>query len=369
MVKLLIPGDPLFAVSQEASLPKLHAGKSIALISLGMGAYFIYLYHVGFQEVIRSLAHVNLSIFSIGIALAILGVLFDALAWQRIARKFDFDVSTWDIFLIYLACIFMNNLIPSGSFSGETTRVYFLEKLSAESRIDKSSATVAATRIITSIPFILGTAIGLIYLISSTDVPVWALAICSSIAGVLLLINILFLGVCYADGWLERIVVVAINWTEKLLRIHINRQVCLGIVRQFHQSMIALIEHKRSLFISTFWAVMGWLCMTMVAFVTFLSMGIEVPMRAVFAVYAVMIFLQMLPLLLPGGIGIVDIVMITLFSAISVPTHGAVAATILMRLIQLWMLTVLGGISMIYLVQKTSRMPAKPAMEILAKSF
>jgi uncharacterized protein (TIRG00374 family) len=81
-------------------------------------------------------------------------------------------------------------------------------------------------------------------------------------------------------------------------------------------------------------------------------MGVTVPVMAVFAVYAVMIFMQMLPLFLPGGVGLVDIVMITLFTSIGVPMHSAVAATILTRLIQLWMLTALGGISTAYLVKK-----------------
>jgi uncharacterized protein (TIRG00374 family) len=65
-----------------------------------------------------------------------------------------------------------------------------------------------------------------------------------------------------------------------------------------------------------------------------------------------MIFLQMLPLVLPGGIGLVDIVMITLFNAVGVPMHAAVAATILTRLIQLWFLTALGGLSTAYLVRR-----------------
>jgi hypothetical protein len=99
-------------------------------------------------------------------------------------------------------------------------------------------------------------------------------------------------------------------------------------------------------------------------------MGLEVPVRAVFAVYAVMIFLQMLPLFLPGGLGLVDIVMITLFNAIGVPMHAAVAATILIRLIQLWFLTALGGASMAYLIRKINRDAVRPPVNGgVAKSF
>jgi uncharacterized protein (TIRG00374 family) len=90
-------------------------------------------------------------------------------------------------------------------------------------------------------------------------------------------------------------------------------------------------------------------------------MGMSVPLRAVFAVYAVMIFLQMLPLFLPGGVGFVDIVMSTLFAAIGIPMHAAVAATILTRLIQLWLLTALGGLATAYLVKKINHVSFKSA--------
>ena len=357
-------------MNHEIELPTLHPGKSLALIVLGIGVYFVYLYHVGFQEVMRSLGNVDLAVFSVGFVLAVLGILFDSLAWQVIVRKFDYKVPTRDIFLIYMSCIFMNNIIPSGSFSGETARIYFLDKLAGSSRIDKTSATVAASRIIAFIPFILGTIIGLIFLSLSTDIPVWTLAACTGIAAFLLLINLGFFGVCYVDGWLERITFALIDQIEKIFRVHVDRLKCQGIMGQFHESMLMLINHKRTLFISTFWAVAGWFSMTLVAFLTFRSMGLEVPVRAVFAVYAVMIFLQMLPLFLPGGLGLVDIVMITLFNAIGVPMHAAVAATILIRLIQLWFLTALGGASMAYLIRKINRDAVRARVnEGVAKSF
>ena len=339
-------------VSQEIELPTIRPGKSIALIALGMGAYFLYLYNVGYQDVVDSLRSINLTLFSGAVILALLGVLCDALAWKAIALKFDYKVPIWDIFLIYLSCGFMNNLIPSGSFSGETVRVYFLEKLDGGSRIDQSSATVAATRIITAIPFFIGTIIGLIYLDLSTNAPPWALATCAGITLILLFVNAAFFAICFADDWLERIIFSLMNYVERIFHVHVDRIQWRSVISRFHQSMKMLAEHKRTLFISTFWAVAGWLSMTMVAVIVFRSMGVSIPLRAVFAVYAVMIFLQMLPIFLPGGVGLVDIVMSTLFTAIGLPMHSAVAATILIRLIQLWLLTAIGGLATAYLVKK-----------------
>lgn len=347
-------------MNHDVELPTFRARKSIALVALGLGLYLAYLYHVGFSDIMISLQNADPLVFSIGFALALIGVLFDGLAWKRVALKFGYQVSVSDVFLMYLSCIFINNLIPSGSFSGETARIYFLEKLSGESRIDKSSATVAATRIITAVPFIAGTVIGLSYLIIMADVPTWAIAACSGITVVLLGINVIFIGICFSSTWLEGIICTIINWTERIFHLKVNRAICVGIVRQFHESMKDFVEHRRTITVATFWAFAAWLCMNMVAYVTFRSLGLKVPVEAIFAVYAVMIFLQMLPLVLPGGVGLVDIVMITLFSAVGVPMQYAVAATILSRLIQLWFLTIVGGIATAYLLKKIDRGASRP---------
>ncbi|MBN1323150.1 MAG: flippase-like domain-containing protein [Methanotrichaceae archaeon] len=339
-------------MSQDIQLPTVHARKSIALIALGMGVYFLYLYRVGFGETMETLQSVNLAVFSIGFLLALLGVLCDALAWQKVLNEFDYHVSIRDVFSIYLSSIFLNNLIPSGSFSGETARIYFMEKLADNSRLDQSSATVAASRIITAVPFFMGTIVGLTYMVLMADVPRWALAACSSITIFLVFINLVFVGICFSTSLLERIADGLINGLEWLFRLRVNRKACMGMVRQFNASMVKLTGHKRTILISVFWAFMAWICMNLVAFVTFRSMGVDVPLGAILAVYAVMIFMQMLPLFLPGGVGLVDIVMITLFAAVGVRTHDAVAATILSRLIQLWFLTAAGGLSTAYLAKR-----------------
>lgn len=337
---------------KDIKLPALQAEKSIILIVIGMGAYFAYLYSVGFQNIIDSLANVNFAIFSVAFLLALLGMLFYAIAWKKVCEQLNYDVSTLDVFLMYMSSIFFNNLIPSGSFSGESARIYFLNKITKNSRFDMSSATVAATRIITAIPLITGTIIGLTYLTLRYDVPGWALATCFVITLFLVCIGIIFVGICFAETWLEGIITVIIKVVERIFHTEIDREFCYTIVRQFHDSMNSLTSHRRALLVSTLWAVFGWLSINMVAFVAFMSMGIEVPLLAIFAVYTVMIVLQMLPIVLPGGVGFVDIVMMTLFAAVGVPMHDAAAATILTRSVQLWFLTAVGGVSTAHLVRK-----------------
>ena len=78
----------------------------------------------------------------------------------------------------------------------------------------------------------------------------------------------------------------------------------------------------------------------------------EIPIFAIFAVYSVIMVFQTLPLILPGGVGIVDILMVALFTAVGVSLHDAAAATILARVAQLWFHTLLGGICTAHLLRK-----------------
>jgi len=342
------------AVTHEIRLPTVQPGRSAALIGLGLAIYLAYIYQVGHEEVAESLSNVNPAIFSAVILLSLMNMLFNALSWKKVAEQLNYRVSLTDMFLMYISGYFLNNLIPSGSFSGETARIYFLDKIAANSRLDASSATVAATRIITAVPFILGMMIGLVYLILFYEAPTWALATCILMMIFAIFVGVLFVVICFTDGWLQRIVDVIISLVERLSSQEIDRELCSGLVAQFHKSMKLLTARRLSLLISAFWAVVGWFSMNMVAFAAFKSLGVEISVFAIFAVYAVVIVFQTLPIILPGGVGLVDIIMTALFSAVGVSIHNAAAVTILIRLVQLWFITALGGLSTIHLVRKVN---------------
>ncbi|HNR59053.1 MAG TPA: flippase-like domain-containing protein, partial [Methanothrix sp.] len=118
------------------------------------------------------------------------------------------------------------------------------------------------------------------------------------------------------------------------------------------QGMLLLRNRNGPLLISSFWAFSGWLSLNLVAFATFRSLGVEVPIFAIFAVYSVIMVFQNLPLILPGGVGVVEILMTALFTAVGVSLHDAAAVTILARVAQLWFHTLLGGVCTIHLLKK-----------------
>ena len=342
---------------QDLELPAINARRSTALVVLGLFGYFAYLRHLGLGEVSASLAQVNLAVFGLAFLLSLLDIVFNALSWKTLVRELDYGISLLDVFLIYMSSIFLNNLIPSGSVSGETARLYFLSKIAGNARLDSSTASVAATRIITAIPFVLGMSAGLAYLVLWYEVPSWALTTCFSMIFLMVSVGALFVGVCFSESWLSGAVNVVIDQVESLFKRSVNRSFYSSITRSFQQSMLLLLRNKnRPLVISSFWAFSGWLSLNLVAFATFRSLGVEVPIFAIFAVYSVIMVFQNLPLILPGGVGIVEILMTALFTAVGVSLHDAAAVTILARVAQLWFHTFLGGVCTVYLLRKVDEL-------------
>jgi len=342
-------------VAQDVELPTINARKSTGLVVLGLSAYFVYLYHLGFGEVAESLSQVNLAIFGLAFLLSLMDVVFNALSWKTLVRELDYRISLADVFFIYMSSIFLNNLIPSGSVSGETGRLYFLNKIAGNARLDSSTASVAATRIITAIPFVLGMSMGLAYLVLYYDVPSWALTTCFSMIFLMVSVGVLFVGVCFSENLLHRVVNAVVDKVEWIFKRRVNRNFYCDITRRFQLSMLLLKNRNGPLILSSFWAFAGWLSLNLVAFVAFRSLGVDVPLFAIFAVYSVIMVFQNLPLILPGGLGIVDILMTALFTAVGVSLHDAAAVTILVRVAQLWFHTILGGICTAYLLRKVGR--------------
>jgi uncharacterized protein (TIRG00374 family) len=344
-------------VNREIGFPRIQVSKSSALVLFGLGIYLAYLRHLGLGEVAESLDGVNPVLFFAALTLSLLMVAFNALSWRRVAEELDRGAPSRDFFLIYLSSIFLNNLIPSGSFSGETARVYFLSKVGGGSapRFDASFASVAASRIITAVPFVLGMVLGLAYLTSLRQVPSWALTTCFAMMIFTVSAGFVFVGICFEERWLQRMVGVGIGPLERIFHRELDREVCSGAVSGFMRSMLLLRRKNSALLESLAWAFAGWLCLEAVAFAAFRSLGVNVSLLAIFAVYSVIIVFQTLPLGLPGGIGLVEILMTALFGAVGISIYDAAAVTILIRLVQLWFLALLGGLSTVHLMRRIER--------------
>ena len=98
---------------------------------------------------------------------------------------------------------------------------------------------------------------------------------------------------------------------------------------------------RRQLLIALGFSTLGWLCQTVALWLAFHAVGTSVPLLQLFFVIPIGVIAGLTPL--PGGLGGVESVLITLLIAIGVTAATAASAVIIFRGFMYLLPTVLGG--------------------------
>jgi uncharacterized protein (TIRG00374 family) len=86
-----------------------------------------------------------------------------------------------------------------------------------------------------------------------------------------------------------------------------------------------------------------WFLELLRVFVVFMAFGVHVSLGMIAAVFLVSTLIGIIPIL-PGGLGSIDGVMILLYSLAGVSSSISTAATLVERMISLWMVIIIGVI-------------------------
>jgi uncharacterized protein (TIRG00374 family) len=197
----------------DVKFPDIPFRKTAVLIVIGLVLYFGYLYLVGFETVKVELARVNPWLVVLAFAVSLCGNIFHTAGWWVLLRHMKYNISLAWAYLIYLSSIFFTNLVPSAAISGEIAKLYFIQKSVPGTRVDRTFAAGIVSRLLEVVPTATGALLGIGYLTLYYSLPLWALALCILLAGVIA-IGALF--------------VLAISMNVALLRSTAN--VLLGVV-------------------------------------------------------------------------------------------------------------------------------------------
>ena len=274
------------------------------------------------------------------------GVVFYTLSWTVILRAAGIRLGFKDALSFIWVSVFFNLLIPTGSVSGEAARAYLTVRRS-ESDTALVLATIMSHRVITLIPFIVGSSVGLFHLAYEYNV---SGAVLDALILVVAVFNLAFLVTLYLVVKPEKTMSLA-GLTVRLARLISRRRFggegfrnrVYGWFDEFKNGLKFIRDRPKALIASTFAAFLFWICDVMVAFLTFRALGVTVPLPIVITVYTIGITLQMIPIGIPGMVGPVEVAMITLYSNAGVNETISTAATILIRLVMLWYMMAVGA--------------------------
>jgi hypothetical protein len=243
-----------------------------------------------------------------------------------------------DLYEASLELNFVNHVFPSGGVTGIS---YFSVRLSGDADISGAKATLIQVMklAMTFLSFELLMIIGLISLAVGGRVS----DITILVAGILSTLIVVMTGVfVYVVGSKQRInsfftaVTKGLNWLIHLIfrsnKETINISNAKTVFNDFHDNYQTLINHRKELKTPFWYAFFANLTEVLAIYVVYLAFGQVVNIGAIIIAYGVANFAGLISVL-PGGIGIYEVLMTAVLAATGIPPSVSLPVTIMYRVV------------------------------------
>jgi hypothetical protein len=324
--------------------------KGIPLLLFGLFAFLLYIHlFVGFADVLNIFLLANPLYFSLASIAFLLNMTFYSLAWWRLLRVLSVKTNFKKPFMFIWVGTFVDILIPAEAISGEVSRAYLMYKDTNENA-GKIVASVVGHRIL-SMATTLGGMIGAsaFFLLRYEPPQLVVGSILVVIAGTALsLFLLLYLSIK------EKAAVKLVDWVVNLIKRIFKGRVkgtrltsrARKMLKEFHGGIEILGGYPKKLFLPIAFTVAAWLFDTLIAFFVFSSLYVDAPFSVIIIVYSIIAAVQTIPVGIPGEIGIVEIIMTSLYRLLlpGVLPSKIAAATLLIRALTLWAKLLISGV-------------------------
>ncbi|MFH1424586.1 MAG: flippase-like domain-containing protein [archaeon] len=332
--------------------------RNIALLSFGFLIMLVVAQWVGFDTLIPIVQEMNPFYFALFLALKVTALLIWNGKWKLLVDEIR-KVKFWGLFPITMTYMLVNSITPGYNVGGEPVRAYYLSKRTGLS-ISRCLSTAVMDTGVAFVIFMMITMLSMFYVLVFFDIPV--------VEG---LIQLLFLVVILISG----ILLVLINrkktptvflkfsrrfmhWIYRLkfIKKHYKtyedfKAVFHGGLLKFEDSWDTLARNKKRLVLVAFLSILLQMIEYLKIYTLFLAVGVHVNFWVIIVVVTVAWVLGYF-VFLPGGIGVVEAVMIAIFIAFGIDAGAAGAVTIVNRLVFSFIIYGFGTISFIHVNSK-----------------
>lgn len=332
------------------------------LIVVGVFIFILYLYFfVPPKEVILAFQQANLLYYSLAFGALIISVAFTALTWQRLLSTLSVKASLLKAFQFIWVGYFVDLLIPAESVSSDVSRIYLMTKESGQNA-GKVTASVIGHRILSTIISFAGLVLSSVYFVlayrpSSLLLEFIVIITAASIA---LLGSLFYLSTRRSAT--EKIA----NWIFGLAtrvsrgrwRLDSVKSSAAKLLRAFHDGIETLGRQPKALAAPIVFSILAWLSDLLIVVLVFFSLGsfgTRVPFSVIVIVYFIIIGIEDIPLGIPAGVGVMEILMTSLYVLFGVPIGLSAAATVLIRAMTFWVKLLIGGVTVQWLGIKSLR--------------
>jgi len=338
--------------------PEIQIKRTILLLLIGLLAFVGYLYFfVDISEMSMVIHRVNLFFYLLSFVALLLTMVFSSLTWFCLLRSLSINVSFRRTFLFSWVGVFVDTLIPAESIGGDLSKTYLMTKETDENT-GKVLASVVGHRILSMVTTLstLSISFFLLLLILRYELTAFALSLILfvTIGSVISLFFIILL--CFKEQLTQKIIDPLLRFLAFISRGRLQlvslRSKTQKALRAFHESIEVLRKHPRSLVKPMFFILISWFFTILSSYFVFASLGYLVNFALITIVYSISCTLQNIPIGVPGASGLIEVVMTSLYALLGIPIAIGAVATVLIRVLWVWVRLPLGFISFQWIVVK-----------------
>ncbi|MDI6805698.1 MAG: lysylphosphatidylglycerol synthase transmembrane domain-containing protein [Candidatus Bathyarchaeia archaeon] len=325
--------------------------KTFFLLALGLAAFFIYLYlfNVDIPTIIATAQRVDLSIYSAAVVFLILDTFFYSLSWYLLLNFLSVKLSVAKSFLYVWYGTFVDIAIPAESLSADVTKVYLVTR-EHNGTSGKVVASLVIQRLMGMGINIVGLLLGIILLLMERPISGLVLNLSLFLTGMSTLFLILLIFLCFREKWTLKLIDAVIKFLNyvsrgrwKLTRV---RGEVVKAAKMFHDSIKVFGHAPKILFASFSFGIFSWFLSVGIAYLVFfsmkevfLSMNVEfpVPWSVIISTHSIVSAIHGIPLGIPFEAGLPEITMTTIYVLTGIPFDISATATILTRILSVWL--------------------------------
>jgi uncharacterized protein (TIRG00374 family) len=345
--------------------------KTALLPIIGLVAFFLYIYlfKVDIPAIIATAQRADPIIYVAAILLGLVEVFFYAISWRALINFLSVKISVVKSYLYVWYGIFMDIIIPAESISGEVSRVYLVTKEQSGTS-GKVVASLITHRLLGMSMNVAALLLGIGLLFSESQVSglIFNLIVFFAVAITSILLLLIFL--CFNESWSLKIINGLMRVGDFLSRgkwkLAKMKEEAYKATKMFHDSMKEYGRNPRALAVSLFFLALNWISSMSIPYLVFLSLRFPVSWSVVLITSAIVVAVKSIPIGVPFEVGLPEITMTTLYTAMlgTDPQTAAICATatILSRIITLWLRFFIGFLAQQWLELKPILTPSNSAV-------
>jgi len=325
--------------------------KTVAMPLIGIAAFvaYLYLFQVDIPEVVATVQTADMRLYFLAALLVFVDTFLYAMAWRTLLTFLSVKLSVLKAYWYVWYGAFIDLIIPAESVSGEISRAYLITREQGNGISGKVIASLVAHRLISMGVGVTTITVGIGLLLMEANLNSLVFNLSLFLIGATLSFLALLLLLCTKKEWTLKVIDCVLRIVERLSRgkwkLTKFRNDIARTAEMFHDSMRKFGRSPKVVISSVFLSSLSWLSYLIISYMVFLSIRFPngYPMTSfrlwsiILVTQAIVSAIKSIPMGIPFEVGLPEITMTTLYGVLGVSKDVSATATILNRILTVWL--------------------------------